>query len=170
MRPLRRPNPGPQIRQPDDSGGLGTESHRESQKVTTKKDFASKTRGMSDKEFKPGFQREDTVSDRLETVGNSDGEVSAAGRLSDSPAPNAGLRPAGDQSVMAQIRQLLGFEPNVQLRNLTAESALSISEAKEEGKYVIERKIGEGGMGQGFLAFDRDLRRSIAIKVITMVL
>lgn len=121
---------------------------------------------MSDKEFKPGFQREDTVSDRLETVGNSDGEFSAAGRLSDSPAPNAGLRPAGDQSVMAQIRQLLGFEPNVQLRNLTAESALSISEAKEEGKYVIERKIGEGGMGQVFLAFDRDLRRSIAIKVI----
>src|SRR5689334_2977592 len=34
------------------------------------------------------------------------------------------------------------------------------------GKYQIERLLGEGGMGQVFLAYDSTLRRQLAIKVL----
>lgn len=117
---------------------------------------------MSEKHPQP----RDEIPDELETLSSPGRETSLEGRLSPADGQTSDLKPTGEQSVMGKIRQLLGFEPKVQLRNLTEESALSITEGKEEGKYVIERMIGEGGMGQVFLAFDRDLRRSIAIKVI----
>ncbi len=34
------------------------------------------------------------------------------------------------------------------------------------GKYVIERKLGSGGMGTVFLAQDSDLKRTVALKVL----
>jgi serine/threonine-protein kinase len=70
------------------------------------------------------------------------------------------------RSVLSRVKDLLGFEPGVQLRSLSTESGLSISPAEIEGKYVIEREIGKGGMGKVLLAFDRDLRRRVAVKVI----
>ncbi|HVR74798.1 MAG TPA: SUMF1/EgtB/PvdO family nonheme iron enzyme [Planctomycetota bacterium] len=70
------------------------------------------------------------------------------------------------RSVIAQVRDLLGFEPGVQLRSLTTESSFSLAPGNDEGKYVIERELGKGGMGRVYLAFDRDLRRRIAVKVI----
>ena len=70
------------------------------------------------------------------------------------------------KSVLSHVRRLLGFEPGVQLRSLTTGSALSFDESQEEGKYLIERVIGEGGMGKVYLAFDRDLKRHVALKVI----
>ncbi len=79
------------------------------------------------------------------------------------------MQPAETQasrSVISQVKDLLGFEPGVQLRALTTESDLSLAPGEVEGKYVIEREIGKGGMGKVLLAFDRDLRRRIAVKVI----
>ena len=70
------------------------------------------------------------------------------------------------RSVIARLKDLLGFEPGVQLKSLTTESALGLAPGEVEGKYVIEREIGKGGMGKVLLAFDRDLRRRVAVKVI----
>jgi serine/threonine-protein kinase len=103
-----------------------------------------------------------------ETVdGGSD--AGAGNAVAGNPAPGSGAAPgssAGGKTVIAQLRDFLGFEPGVQLRSLTTESAFAITAKKEEGKYVIEREIGQGGMGRVFLAFDRDLRRQVAIKVV----
>ena len=70
------------------------------------------------------------------------------------------------RSVIARVKELLGFEPGIQLRSLTTESAVGLTPGEVEGKYVIEREIGKGGMGKVLLAFDRDLRRRVAVKVI----
>lgn len=98
-----------------------------------------------------------TADSSSPTVGPVQERVQGAQGVRDSSA---------SQSVITHLRDLLGFEPGVQLRNLTTESAFSITEKKEQGKYVIEREIGQGGMGRVFLAFDRDLRRQVAVKVI----
>ncbi len=100
-------------------------------------------------------------------IDSSSGE-STEGELPPDARPGVPQRPRldPDQSVITHLRDLLGFEPGVQLRNLTTESAFSITQKTEEGKYVIEREIGQGGMGRVFLAFDRDLRRQVAVKVI----
>lgn len=44
--------------------------------------------------------------------------------------------------------------------------APSLSELKQLGKYIIERKIGAGGMGTVFLARDSELKRTVALKVL----
>ncbi|MBI4607297.1 MAG: serine/threonine protein kinase, partial [Planctomycetes bacterium] len=72
----------------------------------------------------------------------------------------------GSGGVIAKVRELLGFEPGVQLRSLATESSVSLVPGQEEGKYLIEREIGKGGMGRVLLAFDKDLRRRVALKVI----
>lgn len=41
-----------------------------------------------------------------------------------------------------------------------------LPEISELGKYVIEKRIGAGGMGAVFLARDRDLKRLVALKVL----
>lgn len=41
-----------------------------------------------------------------------------------------------------------------------------LSELKKIGKYLIEKKIGAGGMGTVFLARDAELKRTVAIKVL----
>ena len=81
--------------------------------------------------------------------------------------PAAGERKTPSElSVLSRVKELLGFEPGVQLRQLNTESAYSLAPGEVEGKYVIEREIGKGGMGRVLLAFDKDLRRRIAVKVI----
>ena len=74
--------------------------------------------------------------------------------------------PPAERKVLDHVRELLGFEPGVQLRSLTTGSALYQEESSEDGKYLIERAIGQGGMGKVFLALDRDLRRHVALKVV----
>lgn len=74
---------------------------------------------------------------------------------------------APDASVVSRLKDLLGVSPGIQLRNLTTESDFSLQTSKNLGKYVIEREIGRGGMGRVYLAFDRDLKRRIAIKVVS---
>src|SRR5688500_18098516 len=81
------------------------------------------------------------------------------------PAPGGGKTPS-ELSVLSRVKEILGFEPGVQLRQLNTESAYSLAPGEVEGKYVIEREIGKGGMGRVLLAFDKDLRRRIAVKVI----
>jgi len=39
---------------------------------------------------------------------------------------------------------------------------------KETGRYVVEREIGRGGMGRILLAYDRDFRRRVAVKVLAV--
>ena len=41
-----------------------------------------------------------------------------------------------------------------------------LSELKRLGKYLIEKKIGAGGMGAVFLARDTELKRTVALKVL----
>ena len=82
--------------------------------------------------------------------------------------PNSDKGPPGStQSVSGRLKELLGFRPGIQLRNLTTESDLSLTPDEGDGKYVLEREIGRGGMGRVHLAFDRDLRRRVAIKVVS---
>ncbi len=69
-------------------------------------------------------------------------------------------------TIAERLEELLGYDPSIQLRDLTTEATVSMDEGETKGKYVIQRVIGEGGMGRVFLAFDRDLRRQVAIKVI----
>lgn len=53
------------------------------------------------------------------------------------------------------------------LESATGSASLPLPPGQEcRGKYVIEREIGQGGMGRVYLAYDRDLRRSIALKVL----
>jgi serine/threonine-protein kinase len=88
--------------------------------------------------------------------------------LEPDPARGDAARGGTDSSrtVLSRVRDILGFEPGVQLRSLSTESAYSVTPGEEEGKYIIEREIGKGGMGRVYLAFDKDLRRRIAVKVI----
>ena len=72
----------------------------------------------------------------------------------------------GGRTVISRLEELLGFDPSIRLRNLTSEGAGAVDELSSDDKYVIERLIGEGGMGRVYLALDRDLKRSVAIKVI----
>jgi len=46
------------------------------------------------------------------------------------------------------------------------DAAPPLSELKRLGKYLIEKKIGAGGMGAVFLARDTELKRTVALKVL----
>ncbi len=71
-----------------------------------------------------------------------------------------------DCTVISRLRDVLGYEPAIDLRTLSSEHDVSVGAEGTQGKYVIERVIGEGGMGKVYLAVDRDLRRPVALKVI----
>src|SRR5215831_16032033 len=45
-------------------------------------------------------------------------------------------------------------------------SSLNISAGTSLGRYEIRSKIGEGGMGEVYLAEDLDLRRRVALKIL----
>ena len=105
-------------------------------------------------------QRQKRQSGKTKGAGSSD-SLSAT-----NPTPGPAQGTDSGQTVISLLKGFLGFEPGVQLRNLTAESSVSFTEPTEQGKYVIEREIGQGGMGRVLLAFDRDLRRHVAVKVI----
>ncbi len=65
-------------------------------------------------------------------------------------------------SVLKSVQDLLRDQSG----SSSLSDALSVPSDDQTGKYIVEREIGRGGMGQVYLAFDRDLRRSIAVKVL----
>src|SRR5262249_11222831 len=52
------------------------------------------------------------------------------------------------------------------VKEWSAKAANMLEAGSILGKYQIERLLGEGGMGQVFLAYDSTLRRQLAIKVL----
>ncbi len=86
----------------------------------------------------------------------------------DSPTSPSGPRkkPEGPlPSVLSELRELLGHDLGEERKFAPDGGPLPV-DGGAGGKYVIEREIGRGGMGRVFLAFDRDIRRRIAVKVI----
>jgi serine/threonine-protein kinase len=76
-------------------------------------------------------------------------------------------RTAGTLSVMGLLQDILDEPPEVQLRDRDAEAAPEPGKIAEGvNKYHVSGVIGSGGMGTVLKAFDGDLRRWVAMKVV----
>ncbi|MDI6733266.1 MAG: protein kinase [Planctomycetota bacterium] len=84
-------------------------------------------------------------------------QPSTAQRLSAVPNPES-IRGRGVPTAQTSQTQ------DAQRTTQTAEKL----QGKTFGKYILEKKIGEGGMGKVYLAFDPGLNRRIALKVLSL--
>jgi len=111
--------------------------------------------------------------DRLEKlrVGESDRFLpTAAGRMDPGSGSGDVTTRAGTYSVLGAIQDILGEAPDVKLRTQLGEESApprGVAAAAEGiGKYHLSGTIGSGGMGTVLKAFDSDLRRWVAMKVV----
>jgi serine/threonine protein kinase/formylglycine-generating enzyme required for sulfatase activity len=77
---------------------------------------------------------------------------------------NGGGSPFGQPTdPLSELKAFLGRDPS---RENPGAAIQPSSAGGAEGKYEVEREIGRGGMGRVLMAFDRNIRRRIAVKVI----
>jgi serine/threonine protein kinase len=83
---------------------------------------------------------------------------------------------AGDESLRQEVESLLAAEsiPTAHLEAPLQQAAAKMFEdspaeslvGRQLGSYLVRAKIGEGGMGEVYRAFDTKLRRDVALKVL----
>jgi hypothetical protein len=77
-------------------------------------------------------------------------------------------RCAGDLDLLDEIRQMLSFHDAAELSlDATAITRLALHSGQVlQDRFVIERRLGEGGMGEVFLAKDLQLNQLLALKTL----
>lgn len=73
---------------------------------------------------------------------------------------------SASRSLLGALRDILDEPPEIQLRSEEAEDAAISLHSQMKGKYRRAATIGSGGMGMVIKAFDVDLRRWVAMKVV----